>query len=77
MTVVQRHYLDWRNKMWGKWRPCAEARRLGTTGVLFDTLVNREGLSHDEAIQAMCSNHGIIGDSELVAVAARLPRRIA
>ena len=29
ITVVQRLFLDWRNAEWGKWRPTADARRLG------------------------------------------------
>ena len=30
--VIQRIYLDYRNHLWGKWRPSAEARRLGPAG---------------------------------------------
>ena len=31
-VVVQRLFLDYRNRIWGKWRPSAEAQRRGPGG---------------------------------------------
>ena len=31
-AVVQRHFLDSRTALWGRWRPCACARRAGPSG---------------------------------------------
>ena len=50
-TVVWRLLLDWRTAAYGKWRPSAVARRLGAQAVRLDRLLNRDGLTVDEAIQ--------------------------
>ena len=50
-TVVWRLLLDWRNAAYGKWRPSAAARRLGVEAVRLDRLINRDGLTVEEAIQ--------------------------
>ena len=49
ITVVQYAYKDHRNHLWGKWRPSAEARRLGPLAVKLDTLLHRDGLTLEEA----------------------------
>lgn len=43
-VVVDRVLLDARTRAWGKWRPSAQARRLGERAVIFDRLVRRDGL---------------------------------
>ncbi|MCC7178989.1 MAG: sigma-70 family RNA polymerase sigma factor [Acidobacteria bacterium] len=48
-VVAERLLLDWRTAHWGKWRPSAEARRLGPQAVQFERLVRRDGHSADEA----------------------------
>jgi hypothetical protein len=50
-VVVTRLLLDWRNAMYGKWRPCAVARRLGPAAIELDRLINRDGYSADEAAE--------------------------
>src|SRR6187401_2942400 len=50
-TVVWRLLLDWRTAAYGKWRPSAAARRLGPQAVRLDRLLNRDGLTVDEAIE--------------------------
>ena len=42
-VVVQRVFLDFRNRMWGRWRPSTEARRLGPNAILIERLVSRVG----------------------------------
>ncbi|HEX2281159.1 MAG TPA: hypothetical protein VHG52_05280, partial [Thermomicrobiales bacterium] len=50
-TIANRHFLDTRIAQWGKWRPSAQARRLGPTAVLLDQLMSRDGLLLDEAVE--------------------------
>lgn len=71
-AVIQRAYVDHCNHLWGKWRPCAEARRLGPLAVRLDTLLHRDGLSLDEA----CALVPAEDRAEMHRLAARLPRRV-
>jgi RNA polymerase sigma factor for flagellar operon FliA len=50
-VVVTRLLLDWRNALYGKWRPSAAARRLGPAGIELDRLINRDGYTPDEAVE--------------------------
>ena len=54
-VVVTRLLLDWRNATRGKWRPSATAVRLGPDAVALDRLVNRDGLTHAEAIATLAA----------------------
>lgn len=55
VTVIQRLFLDWRIKEWGKWRPTAEARRLGPVAIELERLVLRDGIEFDQAVQVLLS----------------------
>jgi RNA polymerase sigma factor for flagellar operon FliA len=48
-VVISNLFRDHRVKMWGKWRPSADARRLGPEAVLLETAVYRDGLSFEDA----------------------------
>jgi RNA polymerase sigma factor (sigma-70 family) len=76
-AVVQHLCLDYRTAQWGKWRPSAEARRLGPQAELLERLITRDGHTHDEAISLVNANHMSQGDSvseqELRALIERLP----
>ena len=78
-VVIQRVFLDWRNRMWGRWRPSTEARRLGPTAILIERLVTRDGWSLDQALESIKVNHQIELDDELTAfchtLSARVPAR--
>jgi RNA polymerase sigma factor for flagellar operon FliA len=78
-VVVQRVFLDWRNRMWGRWRPSTDARRLGPTAILLERLVTRDGWTLDQALEAMKVNHRIELDAALTAfcntLSARVPAR--
>jgi len=75
-AVVSRVHLDSRVKRWGKWRPSSAARRQGPTAMLFERLINEQGLSLEEARAVMESAHGLSIDAPaLEALAAALPRR--
>jgi len=79
VVVVARLFLDYRNGLWGKWRPSAEARRLGPTATLVERLVMRDGCTFDQLVETLRTNHGIAMTPELEAfyqkLAARTPSR--
>jgi RNA polymerase sigma factor for flagellar operon FliA len=74
-TVVWRLLLDWRSAAYGKWRPSAAARRLGVQAVRLDRLLNRDGMTVDEAIQVASLAPEALPDHVLRLLADRLPRR--
>lgn len=66
---------DYRTHVWGKWRPSAAARRLGTEAILLERLYVRDGLPLDEAIERMRTGHGVsLSRAELERMAGSLPR---
>ncbi len=75
-TVVERLYLDFCISRWGKWRPSAAARRLGSTAIALEQLLTRDGLTFDEAVGTLQTNHHCPETrDELQAIAAHLPLR--
>jgi RNA polymerase sigma factor (sigma-70 family) len=76
VVVITRQFQDWRNARWGKWRPSAEAKRLGETAVRLETLTVRDGLTIDEAYEVLRTHHKIsVTRAELESMAARFPVR--
>lgn len=76
IAVLSHLFLDWRNARWGKWRPSAEARRLGPVAVRLETLIARDRLSFDEACEVLHSNEGVTASrDELDGFARRFPHR--
>ena len=71
IAVVQHAYQDHRNHLWGKWRPSAEARRLGPLAVKLDTMLHRDGLTLDEA----CALAAPGDREEMQRLASKLPPR--
>jgi RNA polymerase sigma factor (sigma-70 family) len=74
-VVIQRLFLDYRNRLWGKWRPSAEARRLGPTAMLVERLVSRDGWTFDQALEMLRINHQVTIDALLLAFCQRLSAR--
>jgi RNA polymerase sigma factor for flagellar operon FliA len=75
-VVIQRLFLDYRIALWGKWRPSAEAKRLGATAILLEQLTTRDGYGFEEACELVTTNHAVrTTRAELEALAARLPSR--
>lgn len=75
-TVVVNLMKDYQNHLWGKWRPSAEAERLGPVAVLLEKLLVRDGYSFDEAVQILQTNHNVeMSWQEIHAMAAKLPPR--
>jgi RNA polymerase sigma factor for flagellar operon FliA len=53
MVVVSRMLLDWRNALYGKWRPSNAAVRLGGHAIELERLMSRDGYSKDEAAEML------------------------
>jgi len=76
LTAVLSHlFLDHRNSLWGRWRPCAAAERMGAIGIRLDELLHRDGCTLREAREILHSGGAEIGDRELNRMAAQLPVR--
>ncbi len=75
-TVVVNLMKDYQNHLWGKWRPSAEAERLGPVAIHLERLQVRDGYSFDEAVQILQTNHKVeMSWRELHEIAAKLPPR--
>jgi RNA polymerase sigma factor (sigma-70 family) len=75
-TVIHRLLYQHRTKEWGKWRPSAEAKRLGDVAIAFERLTTRDGLSLNEATEMMITGAAPAASRrELDAIALRLPPR--
>jgi RNA polymerase sigma factor (sigma-70 family) len=75
-VVITRLYLDFRNAQWGRWRPSAAAKRMGSWAVRLESLLSREGYSLDEAVQVIRTGSADAPDeAHLRELAARLPTR--
>ncbi|HEX7154035.1 MAG TPA: hypothetical protein VF618_21285 [Thermoanaerobaculia bacterium] len=75
-TVIQRIFNQQRIEMWGKWRPSAEAKRLGDKAVTLERMLTRDGYSYTEASQVLVGRSGTTyTPAELEAIYVRLPIR--
>jgi RNA polymerase sigma factor for flagellar operon FliA len=75
-VVVNRLYLDFQVRRFGKWRSSAEARRLGPVALRLELLLHRDGLSFDEACGVLTSDPRVAETrDELYALSLRLPPR--
>ena len=76
-TVITRLYHQWRIEQWGKWRPSAEAKRLGEKAIVLEKLITRDGFTVAEAMEMLTTRSGSAYDAaELEAIYDRLPLRI-
>ena len=74
--TISRLLLDYRNAAWGKWRPSAEASRLGPLATELERLAGRDAYSLDQAFEILTTNLGFVTTrAELETLAARLPVR--
>jgi RNA polymerase sigma factor (sigma-70 family) len=79
VTVIQRVFLDFQIRRWGKWRPSAAARELGLLAVELERLMHHEGRGFEEACSILTSASGgvPVDRARLADLYARLPRRPA
>lgn len=77
-AVIQHYFLDYLDHLWGRWRPSAEARRLGPVAVQLERLLTAESLPLGEACEQLRTNRRVgMSIAELEDLAARLPARSA
>ena len=74
-VVIQRLFIDRRNREWGRWRPSADAKRLGPTGILLERLIIRDGWPQDQALELIAINHGVAIDEGLRSFCDKLASR--
>jgi RNA polymerase sigma factor (sigma-70 family) len=75
MVVVSRMLIDWRNGLYGKWRPSSTAVSLGGHAVDLERLVSRDGYSRDEAAEILRTRGGAPSLAALQGLAEQLPNR--
>src|ERR1700757_5192055 len=71
-TVIHRLLYQHRTKEWGKWRPSAEAKRMGDVAIALERLTTRDGYSLSEAVAMMTTgNAPAASGRELEAISLR------
>jgi RNA polymerase sigma factor (sigma-70 family) len=77
LTAVVNHlYLDYQTQRFGKWRPSAEARRLGALALRLESLLYRDGLAFEEACGVLQTDYRVAESREaLHDLSLKLPRR--
>lgn len=75
-TVIQRLFYQYRVQSWGKWRPSAEARRLGDKAIVLEKMLTRDGYSIEDAARELTGgNDPLFTRQEIEAIVVRLPPR--
>ncbi len=75
-TVIGHLFTQWRVEQWGKWRPSAEAKRLGDKAVTLERLLSRDGFTLGEAVRVLTTpGSSPYTVAELEAIYIRLPAR--
>ena len=74
-VVIRRLLADRRDDEFGRWRPSAEASRLGPSGILLEKLLIRDGRPFAEALPIVIIRHPALTRREIETMAGRLPRR--
>jgi RNA polymerase sigma factor (sigma-70 family) len=78
VTLVTRLFHDYRREQFGRWRPSAAARRLGSPAVELEALVRRDGERLDQAGEKLrTAGRTTMSDRELARLLAQLPEREA
>jgi RNA polymerase sigma factor for flagellar operon FliA len=76
-TVIQRLFFQYRVQLWGKWRPSAEAKRLGDKGITLERLLTRDGYTYSEAVEILAGGaEAAFTVAEIEAMYVRLPQRL-
>jgi RNA polymerase sigma factor for flagellar operon FliA len=75
-TVIIRLFHQWRVEQWGKWRPSAEAKRIGGKAILLERLLTRDGYTFAEAVSSLTMrSDAAFTVAELEQLYVRLPLR--
>lgn len=73
-VAIRRMLLDWRNQQYGRWRPSAAARALGSAAIRLETLIYRDGCPVLEAV-GLAAAEGAASRETLEGLARELPVR--
>lgn len=74
VTVVDHLFSQCRVEQWGKWRPSAEAKRLGPKAITLERLLS-QGLTWPEALRKLTTGQSAYTVRELEMIYLRLPHR--
>lgn len=75
-VVLSMLFREYRVQEWGRWRPCAAAKRGGPLAIRLDTLLNRDSMPLAHAGQLLrTSGATTLSDRELADIAAKFPMR--
>ncbi len=75
-TVIQRLYFQYRVQLWGKWRPSAEAKRLGEKAITLERMLTRDDYTLGETIAILTTgSEPLYTRAEIEALYLRLPVR--
>ncbi|HEX4953527.1 MAG TPA: sigma-70 family RNA polymerase sigma factor [Thermoanaerobaculia bacterium] len=74
-TVITRLFFDQLDRRLGKFRPCAEAKRLGPTAEALDRLLHRDSLALEDACRALWAGGARESAETFKSWAARFPQR--
>lgn len=74
-TVIQRLFHQWRVEQWGKWRPSAEAKRLGDKAIAVERLLTRDNMTYSEVVQILTTAEQGFTAEEIERMYLRLPLR--
>lgn len=76
-TVIQRLFFQYRVQLWGKWRPSAEAKRLGEKAITLERMLTRDDYTLEEAINTLTTgNESPYTRAEIEVLYLRLPVRL-
>lgn len=76
VTVAQSVCLDYRNQLWGKWRPSITAKRLGPIAEKLEQAISRDGLSQSDAVTKLHHDpHVEASEAHLFSLCEKLPIR--
>lgn len=75
-TVIKNLTRDYQDHLWGKYRPSAQAKKLGSTAVALERLLVRDGFELEEAIRILTTRLQVgVTEEELQEHAAALKPR--
>ena len=75
-TVIQRLFFQYRVQLWGKWRPSAEAKRLGDKAITLERMLTRDDYTLSETISILTTgSEPLYTRAEIEALYLRLPLR--
>ena len=74
-VVIQRMFSDYRIHALGKWRPSAEAKRLGPVAMRIESLLVRDRLPQDEIFRALSASDQPLSRAEFDRLVERIPLR--